>query len=488
MINRTFKLTTLAIATSLLAACGGGGGGSSSQPGFASKKISGAAVDFYLAGADVDFTNPACEAAYPDLKTDQDGKFTFNTTADCQETGFIITGGVDTVTKLPFAGQLKVKEINYQTATNTEIVASPLTTLQAELPAAEFNDVLTKLGFSLNEDVTTFDPIAEGSNVEKAAVFALQQIFTQLESAGLNLEQAAQAIQTAAISEPLITNGELNLDAVTAAFDAAVVLAPTEVKQAVRDNQAKAENATSIIHNVLISPEAAAPDFNLEDYLATQPEIIGEIQEQVTPALYNQLEVAEYNLTRIINSQPDSTKRLTINKNAIDSLAKVKFNLNKSATGTDSIKLGFQATATIGQNGQPETLTAYISNVKVSFNDSIAISKITIPAGAVIEIETTLVNSPKGSFEVAQDTEFTGDSIALVDLVNTLPILRQPYNDYKNLIVSSNLVNADVSVFVAPTLYPISATLGLNLGSFGIPNKPATAFSGFTSTGYFVIQ
>ncbi|MDD2946697.1 MAG: hypothetical protein PHG15_13115 [Acinetobacter sp.] len=61
-------------------------------------------------------------------------------------------------------------------------------------------------------------------------------------------------------------------------------------------------------------------------------------------------------------------------------------------------------------------------------------------------------------------------------------------NNYKNLIVSSNQVNAEVSVFVAPTTYPVSATLGLNLGTFGLPNKAATVFSGFTSTGYFVIQ
>lgn len=71
---------------------------------------------------------------YPDLKTDENGKITFNTTKNCQETGFIITGGIDTVTKLPFDGQLKVKEINYQANSTNEIVASPLTTLQAGYP------------------------------------------------------------------------------------------------------------------------------------------------------------------------------------------------------------------------------------------------------------------------------------------------------------------------------------------------------------------
>ena len=75
MFNRTFKLTTLVIATSLLAACGGGGG--SSEAPFSPKTISGTAVDFYLAGADVDFTNSACQEAYPDLKTDENGKFSF---------------------------------------------------------------------------------------------------------------------------------------------------------------------------------------------------------------------------------------------------------------------------------------------------------------------------------------------------------------------------------------------------------------------------
>ncbi|GAA5557973.1 hypothetical protein Asch01_02722 [Acinetobacter schindleri] len=481
MNNRIFKLTTLAIATSLLAACGGGGGGSS-KPGFSSKEISGVAVDFYLAGADVDFTNPACQTAYPDLKTNENGKFTFNTTPNCQETGFIITGGVDTVTKLPFAGELKVKPINYQASSTNEIVATPLTTLQAELPAAEFQDLLSQLGFSLNEDVTTFDPIAEGSNNQQAAVFVLQQILTQLEDSGLTMAQAVKAIQTASTTTPLLTNLGVNTTAVTLIFDTAAQSASDEVKTALQENQAKVEAVTDIINTALSSTGNA----ELEDYLANNPGVIADIQDEIASASYSGLSVANKNIQEIINSRNDA--RLTVDKNAIDSLAQVKFILNKATTDTDSIKLGFQAKAAIGQNGQAETLTAYISQVNVSFDNNIAISKITVPAGAVIEIETTLANSPKGSFEVAQDTEFTGDSISLSDLANKFTVLRQPYTNYKNLITSSNFVNADVSVFVAPTVYPVSAALGLNLGSFGIPNKPATAFSGVTTTGYFTIQ
>lgn len=481
MNNRIFKLTTLAIATSLLAACGGGGGGSS-KPGFNSKEISGVAVDFYLAGADVDFTNSNCEAAYPDLKTDENGKFTFNTTPNCQETGFIITGGIDTVTKLPFAGQLKVKEINYQAASTTEIVATPLTTLQAELPAAEFQDVLSKLGFSLNEDVTTFDPITEGTNNQQAAVFVLQQILTQLEDSGLTMAQAVKAIQTTVATTPLLTNLGVNTTAVTLIFDTAAQSASDEVKTALQENQAKVEAVTDIINTAVNTTGNA----KLEDYLTDNPTVIADIQDNLASASYSGLSVAGKNIQEIIDSRNDA--RLSVDKNAIDSLAQVKFILNKATTDTDSIKLGFQANATIGQNGQPETLTAYISKVNVSFDNNIAISKITVPAGAVIEIETTLANSPKGSFEVAQDTEFTGDSISLSDLANKFTVLRQPYTNYKNLISSSNFVNADVSVFVAPTIYPVSATLGLNLGTFGIPNKPATDFSGVTTTGYFTVQ
>ena len=482
MFNQTFKLTTLAIATSLLAACGGGGGGGSSEAPFAPKTISGTAVDFYLAGADVDFTNSACQEAYPDLKTDENGKFSFKTTINCQETGFIITGGVDTVTKLPFAGELKVKPINYQASSTNEIVATPLTTLQAELPAAEFQDVLSKLGFSLNEDVTTFDPIAEGSNNQQAAVFVLQQILTQLEDSGLTMAQAVKAIQTAAATTPLLTNFGVNTTAVTLIFNTAAQSASDEVKTALQENQAKAEAVTDIINTALTS----TGNTKLEDYLTNNPGVIADIQDEIASASYSGLNVANKNIQEIINSQNDA--RLSVDKNAIDSLAQVKFILNKATTDTDSIKLGFQATAAIGQNGQPETLTAYISQVNVSFDNNIATSKITIPAGAVIEIETTLANAPKGSFEVAQNTEFTGDSISLSDLANKFTVLRQPYTNYKNLITSSNFVNADVSVFVAPTVYPISAALGLNLGSFAIPNKPATAFSGVTTTGYFVIQ
>ncbi len=487
MFNQTFKLTTLAIATSLLAACGGGGGGGSSEAPFAPKTISGTAVDFYVAGADVDFTNPACQEAYPDLKTDENGKFTFNTTENCQETGFIITGGIDTVTKLPFDGQLKVKEINYQANSTNEIVASPLTTLQAELPDAEFKAILTNLGFANDKngqgitDITTFDPITEGSNQQKAAVFILQQILTQLENAGLTTTEAAKSVQTTIATTPLLTGSGVDSAVITTIFNNAATSSPS-LQAEIQANQTKVENVTTTINTSLTT----AGSSTLEQYLTGNPTIVSEIQEQVTPALYNNFEIAGYNITSIINS--DNTQRLAINKTSIDSLAQVKFNLNKAATGTDSIKLGFQATAAIGQNGQPETLTAYISEVNVSFDNTTAINKIIIPAGTIIEIETTLANAPKGSFEVAEDTEFLGDSIALTDLVAAFPILSQPYNNYKNLIVSSNQVNAEVSVFVAPTTYPVSATLGLNLGTFGLPNKAATVFSGFTSTGYFVIQ
>jgi hypothetical protein len=385
-----------------------------------------------LAGADVDFTNSNCEAAYPDLKTDENGKFTFNTTPNCQETGFIITGGIDTVTKLPFTGQLKVKEINYQAASTTEIVATPLTTLQAELPAAEFQDVLSKLGFSLNEDVTTFDPITEGTNNQQAAVFVLQQILTQLEDSGLTMAQAVKAIQTTVATTPLLTNLGVNTTAVTLIFDTAAQSASDEVKTALQENQAKVEAVTDIINTAVNTTGNA----KLEDYLTDNPTVIADIQDNLASASYSGLSVAGKNIQEIIDSRNDA--RLSVDKNAIDSLAQVKFILNKATTDTDSIKLGFQATAAIGQNGQPETLTAYISKVNVSFDNNIAISKITVPAGAVIEIETTLANSPKGSFEVAQDTEFTGDSISLSDLANKFTVLRQPYTNYKNLISSSN--------------------------------------------------
>lgn len=481
MNNRVFKLTTLAIATSLLAACGGGGGGSS-KPGFNSKEISGVAVDFYLAGADVDFTNSNCEAAYPDLKTDENGKFTFKTTPNCQETGFIISGGIDTVTKLPFTGQLKVKEINYQTASTTEIVASPLTTLQAELPA-DFEQVLTNLGFSLNEDVTTFDPVTDGSNEQLAAVFVLQQILNQLEDSGLTISEAVQAVQAAAEDTQLLTNTGLNPAAVTAIFNtAADFTSNNEVKEALQVNQEKVEALATTINTAVSS----AGNSNLEEYLNNSPAIIEDIQDNIASASYNDLSFAGYSIQEITNSQ--SGFPLSIDKNSIDSLAKVKFTLNDSVIATDSMKLGFKANAAIGQNGQLETLTAYISDVKVSFNDSTNISKITIPAGAIIEIETTLADSPKGTFEVAQNTEFTGDSISLAEIVNSFQILRQPYNDYKNLIAASSSINADVTVFVAPTLYPVSAALGLNLAPFGIENKPETVFSGISTTGYFVTQ
>ncbi len=100
LFNKSVKQTLLVTSImALLTACGGGGGdsGSAAAP-FASKPISGTAVDFYLANATVQLDDCKDSAGNPVfVKTDAAGNFKFNTTENCQNSAITVTGGTDIV-------------------------------------------------------------------------------------------------------------------------------------------------------------------------------------------------------------------------------------------------------------------------------------------------------------------------------------------------------------------------------------------------------
>jgi hypothetical protein len=85
MKKTTFMKTIASVAlATALAACGGGGGGGSSSPVAATQKLSGKAIDGYLAGATVCFDNGhgACDPSLPSTTTDANGNYTLNVTGD----------------------------------------------------------------------------------------------------------------------------------------------------------------------------------------------------------------------------------------------------------------------------------------------------------------------------------------------------------------------------------------------------------------------
>ena len=203
LLNKYIKYTFLATTiTTLLTACAGSdGSNNSSTAPFASKSISGTAVDFYLANATVKFDD--CNGLT--TTTDAQGQFSFKTTADCNNSAITITGGTDIGTGLPFTGTLKIKKTDLQNISNNDLVASPLTSLEYYLGSGDLQVVLNNLGLTTvtAANIKSFNPITDGSAKEMAVIFTLQQLATQIEdnfqainksdgSVALTQEQATQ--------------------------------------------------------------------------------------------------------------------------------------------------------------------------------------------------------------------------------------------------------------------------------------------------------
>ncbi len=225
MFNRTFKLTTLAIATSLLAACGGGGGGGSSSTPVA-PTINGLAVDGPLAGATVTFTE--CNNATTTTKSD--GTFTFP--QGCTSSPVTITGGIDTATDLPFTGEIKAPK-RTSNEQNT-IVVSPITTLiQASIAAGATPEQATQqIATALNltgKDLLSIDPMKDQAVYAKTVAVQqmVEQIQTVVASLGGSTTQAdlntvAFSALQAALSAPTSDNNLTSTATITAAISATV--------------------------------------------------------------------------------------------------------------------------------------------------------------------------------------------------------------------------------------------------------------------------
>ncbi|WP_180043271.1 hypothetical protein [Acinetobacter sp. YH16039] len=290
MFNRTFKLTTLAIATSLLAACGGGGGGGSSSTPVA-PTINGLAVDGPLAGATVTFTE--CNNATTITKSD--GTFTFP--QGCTSSPVTITGGIDTATDLPFTGEIKAPE-RAQNEQNL-IVVSPITTLiQASIDAgASPTEATQQIAAALNlsgVDLLSADPMKNQEVYAKTV--AVQQMVEQIQAvvASLGGSTTQAELNRAAFTALQVALSDSDEDLTSTATISAAISATVEAVKAdlSSDIQNNLENvktnlaalSAEVISSNVQSVETAILDVPAETFNAGTDSIKDETKAAVTEA------------------------------------------------------------------------------------------------------------------------------------------------------------------------------------------------------------
>jgi len=282
MNNRVFKLTTLAIATSLLAACGGGGGSSNapSQP-----TISGRAVDGPLAGSLVTFLDCGEKTTEPDTNGN------FNFPQGCNESRLIVSGGIDTTTDLPFAGELKAPKV--APGQGNTIIASPLTTLiQASVDAGKTpeqatNEISAALGINLasGQSLLTVDPTKNKDVYAKTV--AVQQLVEQIQSVVSSLggeatqaelnTAAFTALQTALTntsgSTPNLTNVETISSAISTTIEKVQAKLPADTQNNIANVKANvsalsaqvvAENVRTVQEAIVSAPDTAFTQGNIQ--------------------------------------------------------------------------------------------------------------------------------------------------------------------------------------------------------------------------------
>lgn len=518
LLNKSVKQTLLVTSImALLTACGGGGGdsGSAAAP-FASKPISGTAIDFHLANATVQLDDCKDSAGNPVfVKTDAAGNFKFNTTENCQNSAITVTGGTDIATELPFTGTLKLKKTNLQAINNTAFI-TPLTTLQSYLGAANNADIkplLEKLGLSsstmtklqaANFDLSQFDPAKDATAQDMAIIFTVQQLATQIEDSlqavskgdgtnPINQDKAAEiafgAILTQLQTAPLFTPNSLIIDgtALNAVLTQAVTNAGTYINDpAVTINQSVVDQIhtsitiiTSALNNIVASGTTAE---SLQDAITSnQGGIKDSIAENLKTPVYSEFSLAHYSLADLKNSS--SASPLNIDSGALNTVLSVDFKLNNTQKElSDTVKLAFKLR---GQSGaQTEDLNVTVSNVTLNFNADGSIKSASIPAGTKISIITSLVID-KTSFTLDNPVNITSanGTVSLQNLINSNEKLEKYYKSYVGKLKANDTVQ--VSAFVLPITYVIDANLGLATGAvdFGGDNYLAS-----TLTAYFKLN
>ena len=508
LLNKYIKYTFLATTiTTLLTACAGSdGSNNSSTAPFASKSISGTAVDFYLANATVKFDD--CNGLT--TTTDAQGQFSFKTTADCNNSAITITGGTDIGTGLPFTGTLKIKKTDLQNISNNDLVASPLTSLEYYLGSGDLQVVLNNLGLTTvtAANIKSFNPITDGSAKEMAVIFTLQQLATQIEdnfqainksdgSVALTQEQATQ-IAFSTIGNALKTqgknlfnsNGDLQTTALTEILTAAVTTAGTTINDPstpidsnIKDNiKGNITTVSTEINKIAQSGgDGATLQAALNVALQDPNSPAQAIKESLKTPIYADFTLAGYSLAEL---KASTTAPLALSRSNLDTALAVNFKLNNTKSElTDTIKLGFKLDGSRG--AAKENLDVIIHNIQVTFKTDGTILSAKIPSNTKVNIASTLKEVTQFEFITQKDIviNVSNGSIPLASIVSSSETLQKYYNLYIGKLAVNDLVQA--SAYVLPITYTVDPALGLQNDTI---NVNGIQFQGSSLVAHFKLN
>ena len=507
LLNKYIKYTFLATTiTTLLTACAGSdGSNNSSTAPFAPKSISGAAVDFYLANATVKFDD--CNGLT--TTTDAQGKFSFKTTADCNNSAITITGGTDIGTGLPFTGTLKIKKTDLQKLSNNDLVASPLTSLEYYLGSGDLQVVLNNLGLTTvtAANIKSFNPITDGSAKEMAVIFTLQQLATQIEdnfqainksdgSVALTQEQATQ-IAFSTIGSALKTqgktlfdgSGKLQATALDEILTAAVTTAGTTINDPstpidsnIKDNIKGNITQVSTAINTIVQSGGKGEDLQTALQADANKATLDGIKESLKTPIYADFTLAGYSLAALKTSSP--TAPLALSHANLSTALAVNFKLNNTKSElTDTIKLGFKINGSRG--AAKENLDVIISNIQVTFKTDGTILSAKVPVNTAINISTSLQGVTKLQLTTQKEIPINVSNgiIPLSSIISNSDALKTYYTQYIGKLAVNDLVEA--SAYVLPITYTVDPALELQNGAISIDSAQ---FQGSTLTAHFKLN
>jgi hypothetical protein len=522
MFSKALKISVLSAAMATLAACGGGGGGGSSTPTYTSTAVNGVAVDFYLKDATISFSNPNCAP----IKTDAQGQFKFNTTENCQASEMIITGGTDIGTGLPFTGRLQLKNTDFNQA--NKVAVTPLTTLEKHLVDAGQQDQLAKILENLGitdegaKDLSSFNPVTDGSAHTAAASFALQQLVNKIEdnlenfkvdgNSAFSANDAAQIAFLAVIDivkeKPLFKEGAINFDESTlnSVLDQAFTAAEGKLDDVIIPNNlindiAADANKLSGLLDTLVKQGGDAEQLLAELQKPENQDAIQDVIKQpetgseVPVPHYGNFSLAGYSVIDVKNSTQDQPILLDLKD--IDTSLEFNFGIKDTTTAlNDSFKLGFNVTAASGERS--ENLQVILDEVQVSFDKTGKIASATIPQDTLVTVRSSMAfpipgsNASTSYIQTQSPRQFSisnnRNSISLSQLLNSDDRLTSAYNNYKDYLKSGSTVSSQV--FIAPTQYKIDSALGLTEQSMQlkINDKNYMTFIAPSLNAYFKLK
>ncbi len=490
LLNKYIKYTFLATTiTTLLTACAGSdGSNNSSTAPFTSKPISGAAVDFYLANATVKFDD--CNGLT--TTTDAQGKFSFDTTADCNNSAITITGGTDIGTGLPFTGTLKIKKTDLQNISNNDLVASPLTSLEYYLGSSDLQVVLNNLGLTTATaaNIKSYNPVKHGSAKEMAVIFTLQQLATQIEdnfqainksdgSVALTQEQATQ-IAFSTIGSALKTqgktlfdgSGKLQATALDEILTAAVTTAGTTINDPsiqidpnIKGNINGNITQVSTAINTIVQSGGKGEDLQTALQADANKTTLDGIKESLKTPIYADFTLAGYSLAALKTSSP--TAPLALSHANLSTALAVNFKLNNTKSElTDTIKLGFKLDGSRG--AAKENLDVIISNIQVTFKTDGTILSAKVPVNTAINISTSLQGVTKLQLTTQKEIPINVSNgiIPLSSIISNSDALKTYYTQYIGKLAVNDLVEA--SAYVLPITYTVDPALELQNGTISI--------------------